>query len=497
MFKTSITTTPLTTDAANSFFQNIVGERFGNDNSFLATLRALVAPRIKEGERVCLRFGESSYDTQTIGSVPAERAVRAICGAYNIEEMREHLIVHKLSSNQEGNLANLKLLEAKFVSCYPGYHRLEKVKEFYRKSFSTDCFINPELRSVIVFVDNLDNRKLHYLQISILALLPWYFSPEEGASELEMELINSLREASSQKYEECLVKIAEQYDFKTARIRQLLGGFETRFERIECDKIRTEIENVDSEINRMNNQIGSCLNRRNEICIRLLGLERKIAEGGVDSEIMEYFLCNDRLVLENVTDRDMYFSVKDYLSYFDSELAERAISNPRSFVYSVVGRDNYRGISVEKMKALMRAIFVDENPRVKIKVCAAYRFDLNGNVSPMGGHGFSYEFADCMPNTHIDRYTCMGNYTRTINALLVKRDYIGALEQCIASCKSLNWADSTVMNEFMRTIWGNSDYGYNNRCIELPDGRVVKPADAIQWLEQQEVTTSGQEAEEE
>ena len=186
MFKTSITTTPLTTDAANSFFQNITGERFGNDDSFLATLRALVAPRIKEGERVHLIFRQSNYDAQTVGSAPVERVVSAICRDYDVNNMRECMVVHNLCSNQEGNLANLKLLEAKFTSCYAGYHRLEKVREFYRKSFNTDCFINPERRSVIVFVDNLDTRKLHYLQISILALLPWYFSPEEGASELEI-----------------------------------------------------------------------------------------------------------------------------------------------------------------------------------------------------------------------------------------------------------------------------------------------------------------------
>lgn len=52
MFKTSISSTPFTTEAANSYFANITGGAFGNDCSFLATLRALVAPRIKEGESV-------------------------------------------------------------------------------------------------------------------------------------------------------------------------------------------------------------------------------------------------------------------------------------------------------------------------------------------------------------------------------------------------------------------------------------------------------------
>ena len=40
MFKTSISSTPFTTEAANSYFTNITGGAFGNDCSFLAPLRA-------------------------------------------------------------------------------------------------------------------------------------------------------------------------------------------------------------------------------------------------------------------------------------------------------------------------------------------------------------------------------------------------------------------------------------------------------------------------
>lgn len=482
MFKTSIASTPLTTDAANSYFKNISGQTFGSDNSFLATLRALVAPRMKEEDSIFLRFNRSDYSSSQIANVPIEHVVSAICSSYELSEARNQIAVHSFTSDHESNLSNMRAIE-KLPACYSGYYQLDKVKAFYRKSFSVDCYINPELKNVIIFVDNLDNKKLHYLQVSILAFLPWYFNPEEGVSDIEMQLIYSLRESSPEKYQNCLAKIAEQYDFRTARIRQLLSGFETRYEKIEVENVRNSIRSTDTTINQYNDEIGVLLGRRNELCIRLMGLERKIAEGGEDSEIMEYFLCNNRLVLEDVTDTDMYFCVKDYLTYFDREMAEQYINNDRSFVYS-----NHRGDSIEKMKKLMYEIFVSEEPRLRIKVCAAYRFNLNGNVGTQGGHRFSYEFSDCMPNPHIDRYNCIGNYERTINQLLMNRDYIGALEQCVASCKSLNWGDSIVMETFMSTMWGSSGDGYNNKCIELPDGSVVKPNDAIKWLEQQEAS---------
>lgn len=237
MFKTSITSTPFTSEAANSFFQNITGSYFGNDCSFLSTLRALVAPRIKEDESVYLTFGSTNYDGNTIRNVPAERAVSAICSSYQMNASGA-LIVHSFNADQNSNLACMQIVEDKFTSIYPEYHRLDKVKAFYRKSFNVDCYINPDKKSVIVFVDNLDVKKMHYLQVSILAFMPWYLNQDDGLTEDELALMQSLRETNSANYEKYIAKLAEGYDFRTARIRQLLGDFETRYERIECDTVQ-------------------------------------------------------------------------------------------------------------------------------------------------------------------------------------------------------------------------------------------------------------------
>ena len=142
------------------------------------------------------------------------------------------------------------------------------------------------------------------------------------------------------------------------------------------------------------------------------------------------------------------------------------------------------------MAKLMTAIFVDEEPKLRIKICAAYRFDLNGNV--MGRRGYSYpaEFKNCMPNPHIHYHSCMGGYLTAVNRLLQSREYIGALEQSVASCRSLNWGDSTVMCEFLRDMYKTGSG--RMACIELPDGRVVSSKEAIEWLESQEAVKNEQ-----
>ena len=493
MFKQSIANTALTSSVANSFFQNIVGESFGSDNTFLATLRALVSPRLPEGEKVALTFGFSDYTASTVGETPMDKMVQRICS--NWYGSSGHVYIHNIGNRaQENNLANFEVLKAKFVDVYKGFHRLEKVTDFYHKSFNVICFINPELKSTVLFVENLDVRKLHYLQCAILAILPWYFNPADGISEDELALINSLRERTPANYEACIEKIASKYDFESGRIKELLKGFELRYEKLEIDRVKRTIANLDNSIQNLNNQFADYHKQRVDACIRLLGLETKIANGETgESEIMDYFLCNRKLYLEAVSNNEMYFAVRDYLTYFDEESAKRYINNKRSYIYDYCGTGSGQ-IKKEQMEKLMRAVFLDEV--LKIKFCAAYRFNLTGSVHTQSQHHFSdygNVFTEYMPNPHIDRFNCMGGYESKINGFLVKRDYVGALEQCAASAKSLNFHDSAVMSEFVRQLCTNA--GKNNRCIELPDGKVVKPAEAIKWLEEQEAAAKAKNEE--
>lgn len=483
MFKQSISNTALTSAAANSFFPNITGESFGSDNTFLATLRALVAPRLPEGEKVSVSFGYSDHPASIIGETPAERMVEMICSSWY--PASGQIYIHNIGNRtQENNVANFELLKTKFTEVYTGFHQLDKVTDFFRKSFNVICFINPDTKSSVLFVESLDVRKLHYLQVGILAIMPWYFKPENGVTDDEMALITSLRERTSDNYLSCIEKIASQYDFESGRIKELLKGFEIRYEKLEVDRVKRNIASIDNSINALNQQFADYHKQRVDACIRLLGLETKIAQGEEgESEIMEYFLCNRRLYLESVSNTEMYFAVKDYLTYYDEEAVKKYVTNKRSYLYDYCGTGSGQ-IKKEQLEKLLRAIFIDEV--LKMKFCAAYRFNLTGSVHTQSQHHFNdygAVFAEYMPNPHIDRYNCMGGYERKINDYLVKRDYIGALEQCIASAKSLNFHDSAVMSEFVRQLCSTG--GKNTRCIELPDGKVVNPFDAIKWLEAQ------------
>jgi len=491
MFKEVISTTPFTTDIANQVFANITGSSFRGDTSFLATLRALAGSIVPKEESINLFFMSSNYTESVIKSCSPSGAIAGFTNG--LEAGNGNYVIHNLHGGESDNHACMQIIEDNFISECSEFQRMEKVTDFFRKSFKVLCYINPNKKTVFIFIDRLDIRKLHYLQCSIIASLPWYFSLDEGIGENEMFLIQACREKTPDSYNAIIAKIASKYDFRSHHIRQSLKGYEAQYEKMRLGDIGNNIERMDREITDYNNAIGERLSQRREYCIQLLGLKAKIDQVGDDSEIMDYFLCNRKLHLESVSGTRISFCVSDYLSYFDKEIAERTINNKRSFVYINGGGSPYSVAEPEEITKLMRAVFIDEI--LRIKFCAAFYFDINRNIFCNTGHEFPAELSEFMPNPHINRYQCLGDNLQTINNMLREYNYIGAIEQCLASCKSLNWGDGTVMEYFMKDLLTGAYT--NNCCIELPDGSVVNPLRAIEWLEAQEAENNIEEVEEE
>ena len=248
MFRTTITESPLVSQTASSFFTNITGEYVLGDCSFLATLRALVAPRIGSDESLRLSFSTSRYTSTNISGSSTRQVMNAIVGQGIRTGKSGEFAIHSFNAEDEANVAAMRVVESEFAKVCSGYHQLEKMTAFFRKSFPVLCYINPERKNVVIFVEKINLKKLHYLQCAILAALPWYFNPEEGVSELEMELLQSLRENTEEKYVNCIAKIASTYDFRTAQIKQLLEGFESKYQRVECRSISGAIRSCISDI---------------------------------------------------------------------------------------------------------------------------------------------------------------------------------------------------------------------------------------------------------
>ena len=482
MFKTAIGVTPFTNNGANSFFsEKIYGDSFAGDNTFLATLRALIYPRMKEEEKIVVRFTSSSYSVRVIDENDARTCFENICPQFYKTEWgswQDGIInIHYFDRNDaNANEEWIKFVEREFINEHKDWYRIDKVTDFYRKVFNVVCFVHPTTRAVALFCDNFNYRTLHYLQCGILAYMPWYFDQESGVTELEMELIESLRMKTSEKYEECLTKISAEYDFETERIKALLEGFELQYERTEINRQKEMAEDYDRQIKSMTETIVSYIKAKTDIETKIMGLEERLRQGNSENEVMEFFLSNKRLFLDSVRGTRIKFVVKDFLEYFDPECAEDYIKNGRSFLY-----DRRSGnISNDDMKKLMTALFVDQE--LRIQFCAAYYIDLdNSGGNGVGHYDFDSRFNDAMPNPHVQQYTCTGDYRMEIIRACERHDAVLAISASVTSCKSLNWHDSVVMETFIDWI-----HTSRAKCIELPDGKMVTIKEAIAFLNERE-----------
>lgn len=490
MFTEVIRSTPFTDEIAETVCDNIYGGEYLRDKSFLATARALLLPRMSDGDILQITINQDHWAKSSIEDAAIDTAMNAMLPSLSPNT----LSIVELTRDTENNSYIIDYI-TEHIKEFRNVKQIEKVSQFYAKTFKCVCFVDEEHRQTYLYTDRLNMRLFHYLQCGILIYLPWFFNKEEGITQEERKLIESLRLNTPDQYNECLAEMVKNYDFRERYTRKALIGLETQIEKNELARIQVNIEDWERNIREYSAEISNLMKRLKDANIRMMGLEYKIRsdeEDGRESEIMRYFLSNNRLFLRSAGVGQFMFDVKDYLMFWDEDMARKMIDNDRSYAYNP-GREVCVPYTHDELKRLLEEIFVENN--FKIRICATYDFNLAGMYVRAVSHPtYGFEFNDCTPNPHIDRYSCLGSYEGSINKFLQNCDYIGAIEQCVASCRSLNFGDGAVMKEFFQRWYGISDYPeVNMRCIELPNGEVATPEEAIEYMRKQD--ESGQESE--
>ena len=477
MFRERIVETPFTSEDADYFFTNIksVGNTYAGDKSFLATARALLGQRMPEGEELSLcyrnyqlsksdadRFDDDRVFTSAIGTLPATQNTLTVVEVVDPETLDRVITVVRMH----------------FTEKFPEWKSEDKVEALFRKSFPALCFVNKTSKAAILFVDRLALRKWHYIQVCLFRCLPWYFEGEKQITDAEKKFILTLREDNPTSYLNALHEMAAIYDFEKSRIRRLLSGFETTYERRRFDSIKNEISRYQRQLEDYNNSIAAILGEIRERNISLMGLEAALNQHDGQSELMDYFLADNKLGIESAVDGELRFTVKGFFENFDEDEAEAVICNASG---QVACEPSGARIKYRDMKKLLLSVFVDR--KIKLRVCAAYTFYIGDRIQVSGQSGKRYpaEFSSYLPNPHIQGYACMGTYSKIVNEMLRAGDYVGAIVQCEVSCNSLNWGDYTVISNFVENI-----YKTTNTCFELPDGRCVDQVAAVEWLNEQE-----------
>ena len=481
MFEYEIQQTPFTTTAADQYFsEKINGDSYGSDNTMLSTLRALLYGRIGDSAMhyhfTSIANNSIKIETRTPESWGASfRSLFDYCTDY--------LHVALLSSSDTtGNAKMYDILAEHFAAPGSGWVRLKPITDFFRRNFDVLCFIKPEERQTVYFLKQAGTaqtsmRIYHQLQMSLLTAMPWYFNPQNGdrLSPEEKELLESLQQKDHTRYLECLKKIERNLNFEEMFIREQLTQIETVYERRRIDEVKYAIEEILRNITTYENTINSLLESLTERNVELAGLQDKLAAGPVSSVLCDYFLHNRSLRLGTVSDTHLRYHVNTYMTYFDGDAAFALIQNKRSVIYTQSSM-----YPAEHIAKLMKALFVDET--IRLRFCSAYDLNVAGGVSGIKSYDYKEDSLDRMPNPHIRYHACLGNHRQALDAAMKKRDYIGAIEQTVASASSMNVLDTLVMEEFCRDLFRNR----TSRWFEAPDGTKMNLIEALDYVTKEE-----------
>ena len=471
MFRGIISNTPWSSRSNVEVFKGIPYHSENEDESLISTLRALLFPRLPEFNPKTDKPPILIYTTDiSINTSLSDNRVIQQCRDAAVVSENYLCFIGVRDDRHNRDEEKKDAFELMESLNFSGFKEVERVKVFFQKTIKVRCFINPEIKTTVVYYEKKGMDTQHYLQCVIPVYLPWYFQEHpinpEGDPD-EFALITSLRLKTKDEYLAALNKLAEKYDIADRKADIMLRGFGNSWAVGARDSLKRQITDKRGKIETKQKEVAALLIDIRNQEVKLIGIEARIKNS--QDEFADYFKGNKSLEFVEVSETRIEFLVKTYLEFYDEELADKCIRNTDSSVYDETPW------TFEATELLFRAIFIDK--KYKIRITAAYYLDIGCyEVRGISGYCFPLGF-NYMPNTHIQNYHCLGGYEENMIEALKNNDMITAVELCCASARSLNFADGTVMEHFVPDL-----LNYKNPCIELDDGSIVTATEALNKL---------------
>lgn len=475
MIANVIANTPVTGGIADSVFHRVTGDPFRGDVSFVATMRMLLHGVIKDDERFCfyprrlpyslreLQQEDISYWFYRNGTSPGDME----------DGTFQFLYFDTMKPDEKDEF--IKTVSGKFADSYDDWEMLQSVTDLFYSNCGVVFFINREHKTICMFMDRISMKMYHFMQCAIPGMIPWYFERGKRLPPEKKNLIMAMKNADEAEYIRILQQFADQFDFRAEQIKSSLTGFESMFIREQIESNGNDIENCNHFIEDLRRRLCEEIRKKDSLISMKAGLEFRLGTGEIKNDIMDYFIANKSLYLCDVYGTELRFAVKTYLDYFDPDKAQAAMNNPGSYMYTM----RTGNISAADMMKLVKAVFIDQE--VRLLMCAAYLLDASQNYRALSGFDYPQEFKEYLRNPHIDQHSCLGGYEQKIIEALQNHNMVAAVDACVQSARSVNMNESASAKYLMRDL-----YRDEQKCVELPDGRQVKPSEAIQWLKEQE-----------
>jgi hypothetical protein len=483
MFKECVHTTALTTASADDMFAHrIDSASFRGDQCVCATARALLHDRIKEGEHVNIKLFSAYYGAD----YSPERTF-----GNEISHMGAGSLIVYTVSVRDGQSEDWETKTREYLSS-KGLYEMEDIEKWLGMNGTTALVFTDEAHDdkvpksplnntkTVVVLKNMAMRRWHSVAILLPRLLAGFFAGRERPlTKDELKIVASLQSDSQDAFVECIKEVADSLDMRGMYIKNKLSGWETAYAKTQQAQSKRNIEQLNSQLRDYERRIGDTLRRKNELLAQMWGYTHLSEEK--EPVLMNYFLANKNLVLDQVTDEQISFWDYGWFDGWDPDVADKTFRQGHMSDW-LGSRNRSNGVSDEDAKMVYKALFLDEAIKVRLWSYFSLYPRGGGDFLSTGGEEKCDDITNAIPNPHHYYHHCPGNNERLINEAMMSGDVVGAIEQCICATKGINLLEDVSYEHFISDLF-NEDNGEIIFINEL--GKFVTPRAAIDWLKNQ------------
>ena len=374
-----------------------------------------------------------------------------------------------------------KYTSGEFAGDIPqGFREKKSITAFVKDKMGYDCTVlYHEVKNAVgIFVNSTDTR-LYHLLLSFMSLYYPSLFEAKPLTEDDYSLIKSLSKKDSEDFYACIRKITAPYviEFRRTQLAELMKKFH-----------ESKIKMTENEVAQQRNAVQSAERVYGE-AIALLktliasyeGLKATENYDQAEQEMVEYLASNKEIHNLEINGGYLLFSVATFLNNYDVGAWETF--SARGHIYD--GNYSARMLEVfndkNNRKILLDSIFSDD-PQLRIKIAGNYKIDLNSNRLYCASD-YDYEHADpiyknYLPNPHIRLFACLGGYKQRVMNALNERNYIAAIEMCVASAGSVNLEETTqTFRPFLGWLLSSK-----KKVLVTNSGEEMTPEEALVWL---------------
>jgi len=445
---------------------------------------------------ICRLENEPDYSLTSLGIAvlkPRVETYQGIYGKYALitdEEVAVDNFVGDNTTNQftfSYYVYSNKMDDAKLKATIEehGFEIKENIGTFLKEKANVDCcaVYHKEKNCTAIFINTRD-MKYYHISISFLSLLYPQLFKEHPMTEQDYNVVKACsktdKDAFIQRIQECLQPYAMEFR------RMMLNTLLKTMHEGKINYARRELDNQRSYVDSVQVTLSDALKHLKELTVTFEGLVATEKFDEAEEDLVEYLSTTKEIRAMKMEGSVLNFSVATLLNNYNPD-AWRTFAQ-RGYIYD--GKYGRNGDTCTLLdvfndknnrKILLDNIF-SETPEFAVKIAGNYRIDLD-NYRVTARSDYDYNAADpifksYMPNPHIKLFRCLGGYEGRIPDQLRKRNYIGAIQLCIAS------AGSVDLDETQQTFRPFLGWLLNCRekILHRKDGVDMTPEEALIYL---------------